>query len=373
MSIQQRYGVPYAGFFSNIYEFDKDVENAIFGDVTVGRTDKLRANAGVRVTYITTSFIQSNYGPNGGTSSAAQARVTGQISETPITPKVSLQYYFTPDDLLYATAAKGFRAGGVNQVSTSAADGSLAQYGLTTAVLPRTYDSDSVWNYELGGKFRLWDGKAQINTAVYDIEWKNVQAFLFLGDGAVFNVPSARSRGAELEGQLRPFRPLTLNAAIAYTKSEYTSGLSFAAGPGSRAGNLVIAVDGQQFAQPEWTADLGARYDFMIGDAVTAYARVDYRWFDGYPTVAQGTAGYSPDSSDVPAQKNINLRLGFEYEGFDVSLFALNLTDEDKGTCFGGRSQCTNADCSTYNSYTYGRSVAAPTPRQIGIQVAYRR
>jgi iron complex outermembrane recepter protein len=373
MSIQQRYGVPYQGFFSNIYEYDKDVENAVFGDVTVGLTDKLRANAGVRVTYITTSFIQSNYGPNGGTSSAAQARVTGQISETPVTPKLSLQYYFTPNDLVYATAAKGFRAGGVNQVTTSAADGSLAQYGLTTAVLPRTYDSDSVWNYELGGKFRLWDGKAQINTAVYDIEWKNVQAFLFLGDGAVFNVPSARSRGAELEGQLRPFRPLTLNAAVAYTKSEYTSNLRFAGGPGSRAGDLVIAADGQQFAQPQWTVDAGARYDFQIGAAVNAYARVDFRWFDGYPTVPRGTATYSPDSSDVPAQRNINLRLGFEYEDFDVSLFALNVTDEDKGTYTGGRSQCTNADCTTYNSYTYGRTVAAPTPRQIGLQVAYRR
>ena len=63
----------------------------------------------------------------------------------------------------------------------------------------------------------------------------------------------------------------------------------------------------------------------------------------------------------------------FEFNSFDVSLFALNVTDEEKGTYFGGRSQCTNADCSTYNSYTYGRSVAAPTPRQIGVQVAYRR
>jgi outer membrane receptor protein involved in Fe transport len=189
----------------------------------------------------------------------------------------------------------------------------------------------------------------------------------------VFNVPSARSRGAELEGQVRPFRPLTVNAAVAYTKSEYTAGLTIPGGPGSRAGNLVIAQAGQKFAQPAWTLDLGARYDFDLFDAVKSYARVDYRWFDGYQTVAPGTAGYSPDSSDVPSQKNVNLRVGFEYRGLDVSLFALNLTDEEKGTRFGGRSQCTNADCSTYSSYSYGRAVAAPTPRQIGVQVAYRR
>jgi hypothetical protein len=50
----------------------------------------------------------------------------------------------------------------------------------------------------------------------------------------------------------------------------------------------------------------------------------------------------------------------------------LNLTGEDDGPRTGGRSQCTNADCSTFNSYTYGRTVAAPTPRQLGVQVAYR-
>jgi iron complex outermembrane recepter protein len=373
LSIQQRYGVPFNGFFSNIYESIQDVENAAFADVTAKLTDKLRLNAGARISYVTTSFVQSNYGPNGGTSSASQATNSGRISDTPVTPKISLQYFFTPDTLMYATAAKGFRAGGVNQVLTSAADGTLAgTYRLTRAVLPKTYDSDTVWSYELGGKTGFWDGRAQINAAIYDLEWRNVQTFLFLGDGAVFNVPSARSRGVELEGQLRPFRPLTLNAAIARTKAEYTSSYIIPGGPGSTQ-NLSIAVDGQAFAQPAWTVDFGARYDIELGALGKGYARVDYRWFDSYLTAVPGTAQYSPDSSRVPAQKNINLRLGFEHNAFDVSLFALNLTDEKKGGQTGGRSQCTNADCSTYSSYAYGRTINAPTPRQIGVQVAYRR
>jgi outer membrane receptor protein involved in Fe transport len=372
MTIEQRYGVPFNGFFSNIFESIQDVEQAAFGDVTVRLTDQWRLSAGARVTYVTTSFTQSNYGPNGGTSSAAQSQISGQISETPVTPKVSLQYFITPTTLAYATAAKGFRAGGVNQVLTSAADGSLAQYGLTTAVLPRTYASDSVWSYELGGKTGFWDGRAQLNAAIYDLEWKNAQAFLFLGDGAVFNVPTARSRGVEVEGQLRPVQPLTLNAAVTRTEAKYTSSLIIPGGPGSRAGDLTIAQDGQKFAQPAWTVDFGARYDFAIGAQTKAYARIDYRWFDGYLTAVPGTAQYSPDSSRIPAQKSINLRLGFEWQAFDVSLFALNATDEKKGSQGGGRSQCTNADCSTYNSYGYGRTLNAPTPRQIGLQVAYK-
>jgi outer membrane receptor protein involved in Fe transport len=372
MSITQRYGVPFEGFFSNIHENVKDLEAAAFGDLTVHLTDQWRASAGVRVTNLQTTFTQSNYGPNGGTSAASQSQVSGVISDTPVTPKFSLQYFFTPDNLLYVTAAKGFRAGGVNQVLTSAADGTLAQYGLTTAVMPKTYEGDTVWSYELGGKFRLWEGRAQINAAIYDLEWSKVQTFLFLGDGAVFNVPSARSRGAELEAQLRPFQPLTLNAAVSYTKAEYTSSMIIPGGPGSRAGDLVIAKDGQEFAQPAWTINLGARYDLTLGDFGIGYARLDYRWFDGFATVAPGTGPYSPDSSNVPGQKDLNLRIGFEHGHLDVNLFALNLTDEEAGARTGGRSQCTNADCSTYNSYAYGRTVAAPTPRQIGLQVAYR-
>lgn len=372
MTIEQRYGVPFNGFFSNIYEGVEDIETALFADVTAKLTDHWRASAGIRASRVKTKFEQSNYGPNGGTSSASQARVTGQIKETPVTPKVSLQYFINPDDLLYFNAAKGFRAGGVNQVLTSAAQGLLARYDLTGAALPKTYDSDTVWSYELGAKFRLLDGRAQINTAIYDLEWKNVQTFLFLGDGAVFNVPKARSRGFEVEGEIRPVRPLTINAAVSHTKAEYRSDLSIPGGPGTTIGDLIIARDGQEFAQAPWTVDLGARLDFAIGPTWPAYVRVDYRWQDGYSPVARDSAQYSPDSSDVPSQKSINLRLGIEHGKFDVNLFALNLTDEQKGQRFGGRSACSNADCSTYNTYTYGRGVAAPMPRQVGIQVAYR-
>jgi len=372
MTIAQRYGVPFNGYFSQIHESVTDLETAAFGDVTVKLSEQWRANAGVRVSYLSTSFEQSNFGPNSSTTSAGDATVKGVITDTPVTPKVSLQYFINPDDLIYVTAAKGFRAGGVNQVLTSAAAGLLANYGLTTAAMPTTYESDSVWSYELGGKMRLWEGRAQINASIYDLEWSNMQQFLFLGDGVVFNVPSVRTRGGDIEAQLRPFRSLTLNASVGYIEAEYTSSLVIPGGPGSRSGDLVIATDGQGLPQPSWTYDIGARYDLQIGDFGQAYGRVDYRWTDGFATAAPGTTAYSPDSSYIPSRKNVNLRLGIVHGDLDVNVFALNVTDEKVGAESGGRSQCTNADCSTYNAYTYGRTLSPPTPRQIGVQVAYR-
>ncbi len=376
MTIEQRYGVPFDGFFSNIFESIRDTEEAVFADVTYKFTDQWRLSAGARVTHVTTSYIQSNYGPNGGTSSAAQATITGRISETPFTPKLSLQYFATPTTLVYANAAKGFRAGGVNQVLTSAADGFLAgQYGLTTEVLPRTYGSDSVWNYEIGAKTGFWDGRAQVNAAIYQLDWKDMQQYLFMGDGAVFNVPKARSQGIEIEGQLRPVRPLTLNATITKTRAKIRSDVIIPHGPGDFTNDLTVAQKGQKFFQPEWTLDAGIRYDFNLGDFARSYVRADIRWFDSYLTAVPGTGQYSPDSSKVPAQKSINLRLGFMRDHFDVNLFALNVTDEKKAGRSGGRSNCNwtlDDVCSEFGSYTFGSVIGAPTPRQIGIQVAWR-
>jgi iron complex outermembrane receptor protein len=377
LSIEQRYGVPFQGFYANLQEATHDTETAVFGDATFRFNDHFRASAGVRVTYVTTTFSQTNFGPNGYTTQPSLqdgSLVTGRISDNPVTPRASLQYFITPEHLVYLSAAKGFRAGGVNPVFSSAGQTVLGlQYNLPRTILPLTYESDSVWNYELGAKFRLWDGRAQINTALYQIDWDNIQTSQFIGgDTVVFNVPKARSKGWELEAQVRPVRSLTFNAAVAYSTAEYIEGLSFAPGPG-RTLPFNVAVAGQKFIQPKWTADSGVRYDLVLGGVYNAYARLDYRWTDGYTSAVPGSPNYTPDSSETPARRMWNLRLGFERDGLDVNVFALNLTDEDDGPTTGGRTQCTNVDCTTFNAYTIHRTISPPTPRQVGIQVSFRR
>lgn len=374
LTIEQRYGVPNPGFYANIYENIQDVESAVFGDVTYQLSDNWSVSAGLRVTHITTDFEQTNYGPNGYTLTPSLVNgtlVKGEISDSPITPKLSMQYMFTPDRIVYATAAKGFRAGGVNQVFSSAGSGQLfGQYGLTKSVLPVTYESDSVWSYELGAKIRFWDGRAQVNTALYLLEWDDVQTNVFIGgDGFVVNVPSAESTGVELEAQLRPVTPLTLNLAVGYGTAEYTSGWSI---PGARGFDLMAAQDGQKFTQPDWTVNAGVRYDLPISADLNSYVRLDYTWYESYLTAPVGAPNYTPDSSEIPSLKQLNLRVGADIGDLDVNFFVYNLTDEDTGSTFGGRSACTNADCSTFNNYNIARTMNAPTPRQIGLQLAYR-
>ncbi len=136
--------------------------------------------------------------------------------------------------------------------------------------------------------------------------------------------------------------------------------------------DLMAAQDGQRFAQPDWTINTGVRYDLPISADINSYARLDYTWFENYQTAPLGSPNYTPDSSEVPSQRQLNLRIGVDVGSFDVNFFVYNLTDEDEGALGGGRSACTNAECSTFNNYNMARTINSPMPRQIGLQLAYR-
>jgi outer membrane receptor protein involved in Fe transport len=379
LTLLERYSTPDPGYFSWIREFDKDIEAAVFGDVTWRINDLFSATAGVRFSHVETQFYQTNTGPNGLTLTASEATgtlVTGTVEEDPITPKFSFQFTPTSDLLFYVSAAKGFRAGGVNPVLTSATIGQLiGQNGINPRDLPKVFDSDSVWSYEGGAKLGLFDRTVQLNASVYQIDWENIQTTRGVGgDVFISNVPTAQTQGAEFELVARPLDNLTLNAALAYMTGEYTSSKIFERGPGAAA-DLVIAREGEAFPLPEWTADIGARYDIILPGGDVLYARVDYRWSDSYVTIPSGTTGYSPDSSIVPQAENLNLRFGFERDAYEINLFVNNALDHQEGPKTGGRSQCANNSdpCTTFGSYQPFATTNWPSgPRRIGVQLAYR-
>ncbi|MGZ3367318.1 MAG: TonB-dependent receptor [Caulobacteraceae bacterium] len=372
-TIPQLFGVADPGFFANITETDTDVEAALFGEATWHVTDKLNLLAGLRVTHLTSTFDQSNYGPNSFNTAPSLTDgtlVRGSIIDDPVTPKFSAEYTLAPREIVYATAAKGFRAGGINPVITST--GLILSnliYGVTdTSIFPKFYKSDSVWSYEVGGKFSLLDGRAQLNLAGFWIDWSDVQYNVGLGGDSVnTNIPKAVSKGVEIETQIRPFRNLSLNGSAAYDHAEYRSA--------KMLGPIQVTKVGQVFPQPEWTASAGARYDIPINDRDRAYVRADYRWTQGFVRVPVGNPAYSPDNNTVPETRNVDLRLGFEHENAELNIFALNLTDNREGAIGGGRTSClppTDAACTVAGGYNPFRTTNWGRPREIGVQVVFR-
>ncbi|HEY5289137.1 MAG TPA: TonB-dependent receptor, partial [Caulobacteraceae bacterium] len=123
-----------------------DRQIALFADATYNITDKLKAEVGLRFAWTHFDFVSLDDGPQDLLDNGGVPNITsGGKDEKPLTPKFSLSYQVTPDDLVYATVAKGYRIGGASPPLPAVACG---------GVFPTQYSSDSVWSYEAGTKDR---------------------------------------------------------------------------------------------------------------------------------------------------------------------------------------------------------------------------
>ena len=373
----------------------RDIEMSGYGEANYWITDKLRATAGLRYEHVISKYWALGFGPlkaiTPAQSLGGAGRSAGKFDGTPVTPKGELEYQFTDNDMAYITAAKGFRPGGVNSPGTPATCATaFANLGLPFAI-PATFNSDSVWNYEVGGKFRLFNNRVQLNASAYRIDWTNPQLAINLGFGCtafIGNAGKARSQGFEMEAQAKIAGGLSGNLAIGYDDAQYTQDAIYLQGPLSTA---YAAYKGQHIQVPPFTAEFGLRYDFdLMGKS--SYIRGDYRYVAHYThTLTQDFSfdnlpnnNYSPDNVYMNTSR-LNVRAGMEFRGLDINVYANNVFNNQDGILAGstaafGRGTCAvaskggTAACTSFSQYfPYGSLQPASMPRQIGIQVVYRQ
>ncbi len=190
---------------------------------------------------------------------------------TDTSPMASVDWQVTPDTMVYARVAKGFKSGGFN--------------GRANTVTEATrYDPETVWSYEAGFKSSV-SRQVRINGAVFHSNYKDFQARvsgldedpttgLPLAVLSVINAGKMRIRGAELEANWTPVQGLLLDTQIGYLDAEYRDfdDARFGNFGGSRAFQTPA------FA-PKWTLRLGAQYAFDLGDngGITVGAQSRYK------------------------------------------------------------------------------------------------
>ena len=142
-------GFPYDSYFLQTHA--KDEQYAVFGEATFAATEKLKLTAGARFSKNKYSFDTYTGGPQ---LFADPATGSGNNSENSFTPKLSVQYQADPNNMFYATYAKGFRPGGANNpLPYAACSTDFQDFGISNA--PTTYNSDTVDSFELGAKNNL--------------------------------------------------------------------------------------------------------------------------------------------------------------------------------------------------------------------------
>ena len=233
-------------------------ESALFGQADYKILPNLTLTLGGRYFRYSTSFVRNNAGLfyGGGTALTGQP-FTGKSSGSGFTPKALISYKPSPSTEIYATAGKGFRIGAATPaipVDRCAAD--LAAIGISKP--PTSYGPDSLWNYEVGSKNRLFGNRLTLNAALYDIEWKGIQQRINLpncGFSFTTNAGNARSRGIEVESVARLSNWLNVSGGFGYTDAKFTSA---SPGTGIQKGAPLLDV-------PKFTANVAADANFNIG------------------------------------------------------------------------------------------------------------
>ncbi|HEY4031213.1 MAG TPA: TonB-dependent receptor [Caulobacteraceae bacterium] len=359
-----------------------DTELAGFAEGNWYVTSKLKLTVGLRQSKIGLDYSQLNYGQTAGRYPDSQGALTqGKSNDTPLTPKFGVSYQVTDADMVYFTAAKGFRAGGVNTPLTQDRCGPyLALYGLTADTVPHAYAPDSVWSYELGAKMRAFDNRLQVNAAGFRIDWTGIQSTISLtcGQSFVTGGGRARSQGVDLQVQARPIRPLTFTLNFGYTDARYVDpigGINGVLPAGSKASiNSGDAISG---APAPIQVSLSGQYDFRVLDKYDSYLRFDYTYQNKYNSGPSfGSTGYNALTYVTQSRDQLNLRAGVRFRSFEINAFAINAADAHapigSGLANGRTCAPTSADCSAYSQFDPFVNQSYQAPRRVGLQVNYR-
>jgi len=199
-----------------------------------------------------------------------------------VSPQVALAYRIQPDKSVYASVARGYKAGGFNPASP---------------VGNESYGEERAWHVEGGAKTLFAGDRMSANAAVFYIDWDDLQ--LFTPNPAVptqfyiSNVGGATSKGVEFELNARPAPGFDLFTTVGYTQARFGSG-SVSSG---------INVEGNKLpSTPEYTFSAGLQYSRDVGPA-TIVGRADAVFYGAFEYDDANTLGQD-------AYSLVNLRLG---------------------------------------------------------------
>lgn len=318
---------------------------AAFGQATLHATDQLRLIGGLRYTYERTKLdgdifsFAPGYPVPPEVLPVLLVSFGGDESFDSVTWRAGAEYDLTPDNMIFATASTGFKAGGFNQ----------------TIAPQDTYEPEKVTAFQIGSRNEFLDGRLRVNFEAFWWKQKNAQIahvkFDPLGNVNLItdNAGSSEMKGANIELQAALSDNDTLRFFVEYNDAKYQDftydtafsifgnpifnpasttcdvGSPF---PGATFGTLLASVDcsGRRMPRaPEWSgaAQYSHRFDLGAGDNVVFDAAMQFasgRWL-GFEYVDNQKA-------DAYATFDANLTYNAPDDRWSVSAYIRNITEE---------------------------------------------
>jgi iron complex outermembrane receptor protein len=340
-----------------------DKQAAIFGEASYKFTDVLKFTAGLR--YSDLQYYGVVQEQEQGLFGTLNVNTPSSGSSRPVTPRFVLNYQPDTDSLYYASAAKGFRPGGIN---TTLPNACFAGTGVSPQAAAAPFSSDSLWQYEIGTKDSLFDRRMTVSAAIYYIKWKNIQQFVYLacGLGIDYNTGEVTGKGGDLEIQWRPLDALTLGVTASYTDASFDDNVVL--GTSDR-----IVTSGDHLQASPWNLDLTGEYVWTAPE-VKPYLRLDYQYATPQRSLIPYTDPANNPNADatlpgLPEIRILNLRAGMRLNGVDVSLFANNALNYHTPIFVSRDFNAPVYGLPNLNTNYFGRGYA---PRTVGVTGTYR-
>jgi iron complex outermembrane recepter protein len=228
---------------------------AVFGELTRVFSDgRFELTGGLRYFEDRVQDIERSASVAGGVPVGGLA-VTPVNTFDSVSPRVVATWHPGDNSSLYISYAEGFRSG-INQVPQ------------VTRVAPQypPADPDELKNYEIGAKGSLWNGRVNLDMAVFYIDWQGVQqSFTQLVaapnviEGVLLNAGSASGAGFEFGITAMPTDQLSLGINVSWNDLQVDDDLFNASGV------LVIGKGDRPAESAETTVGATAAYQFALG------------------------------------------------------------------------------------------------------------
>ncbi len=238
---------------------------AFYGQATYNITPKLNLTAGLRYdAEHARQAVQGLFQPNGQYAIITRPDTAASANFHALSPAASLAWQLSSRHLIYGSYNRGFRSGGISELSSDPSQPPL-----------RAYAPEHSNSYELGLKNTWLSSRLRWNIALFYTTVNDAQVPTLLLPDAITvtrNAGRLHSRGIETEIAATPFTGLELNYSFGYTHARYRDLLLAA------SGEAVDLNGNRQIFTPDITSMLTAQYTYPVSSSINLIARGEWRY-----------------------------------------------------------------------------------------------
>lgn len=272
--------------FASDYETER---YAVYGQLQLEAAQNWLLTAGLRFEHFEDDYSDSN-------------GLVTDSSDNYWSGKLSVEYLFGEDTLLYATLARSVKPGGVNTETSSSFP--IISPGFQPYLQSRQqFSAETLFNRELGIKGSYLDDDLSVRLALFHMDRDNAQLESFVWDANTFiftgfldSNSDAENYGLELELDYRVSDLVSLFANVGHLQTSVDTLTVF----DLDTSTFVQRQDRDQTRAPDWQYNLGATLQFTekLSGRVELEGRSDSFFgyyhngkIDGY-TLAHASLGY---------------------------------------------------------------------------------